>query len=248
MPEDWDASVVRLSLFSGEQLQISDADWKSLTGETEAPTRHTTAGLRRLSGKVLGGALSIGSAGNRVDVVLGPDESAIDAEDDWTLPVVGPWEQVRKHFVGTTITWLESRQNRFNRVAFGATLLKQVATVEAGYAELSPLLTSLTVDPARMRDLLYRVNWPRESGVITGLTINRLTTWALVALARKLLSMTGADLTVAQQQDLLHAVRLEVDHNTPADHSEHFDPSQIIAIYRELVDLAVENASKGELA
>jgi hypothetical protein len=133
-------------------------------------------------------------------------------------------------------------------VAFGATLLRQVATVETGYAELGSLLMSLKMDPVRMRDLLYRVNWPRESGVVTGLTINRLTTWALVVLARKLLSMTGADLTVAQQQDLLHAVRLEVDHNTPGDRTDPFDPSQTIAIYKELVDLAVENASKGELA
>ena len=234
--------------FRAEQLPISDADWNSLTGEAEAPIRHTTAGLRRLSGKVFGGALTIGSAGNRVDVVLGPDESAIDAKDDWALPVVGLWEEVRKQFVEATIPWLQSRPNRFSRVAFGATLLRRVATVEAGYAELRSLLISLNIDPARMRDLLYRVNWPRESGVVTGLTINRMTTWAVLGLARKLLSMTGSDLTVAQPQDLLHAVRLEVDHNTLADRTDPFDPPQTIAIYNELVDLAVENASKGELA
>src|ERR1700730_9594982 len=46
MAHEWGVSILRLSLFSGDQLQLSDEDWKIVTGEEEAPVRQTVAGLR----------------------------------------------------------------------------------------------------------------------------------------------------------------------------------------------------------
>ena len=248
MAHEWGVSILRLSLFSGDQLQLSDEDWKIVTGEEEAPVRQTVAGLRRLSGKAFGGAMTLGAAAGRVDFVLGVDESSVEENENLKLPIMANWDTTVNQFCRATIPWIEASLSGFNRMALGAVLLKESQSVESAYSELNELLNSVDVDKSRMRDLLYRVNWPRESKTIPGLTINRITTWSVLRLVRKLLAMTGSELTPAKGEDFLHAIRLEIDHNTAEARTEPFDRKELIHTYEELASLATENVKKGELS
>ena len=108
------------------------------------------------------------------------------------------------------------------------------------------MATSVKVDPAGMRELLYRVNWPRQSAVVPGLEINRLTTWSALMVALGLLQVTGKEMTVANMESEIHAVRLDLDHNTSQDHKEPFAPNIRIPILNELLSMARENAKAGE--
>lgn len=77
MSLDWGVQLARLTLFSSEQLTVSDKDWQAITGQEEAETRQTIPGGRSLSGKVLNGQLNVVATGMRADVVL----SAIEIDD-----------------------------------------------------------------------------------------------------------------------------------------------------------------------
>jgi len=248
MPQYWTVSGLRLSVFSREQIQVSDQDWKTVTGQDEAPNRQTVAGLRRLSGNALGGVMSIGAGPGRVDIILGPDETVAEKEAKLKLPGIGEWDKLRQQFLDATTSWLETHRYPFNRLAFGAILMRETESGEAAYEQLDDLLIALEVDPKRMRDLLYQVNWPRQSEILQGLTLNRLTTWSVLRLVRKLVAMTGAEITAAKEEDVTYALRLELDHNTEDARVEPFDQTQIVPIYRELMELAVANATHGELS
>jgi len=43
-------------------------------------------------------------------------------------------------------------------------------------------------------------------------------------------------------------VRLEIDNNTPAERTEPIEPGEIVPIFEALVEMALENAARGELS
>jgi len=90
------------------------------------------------------------------------------------------------------------------------------------------------------------VNWRRTSNVQKALIINRLTTWSALRIVRKLIQI-GGEIATESGGDEIHAVRLEVDHNTDDANRIPFDPDKVIPIYSELIELARENAAEGEV-
>jgi hypothetical protein len=70
MDLDWQAELVRVSLFSNAPVGISDADWKQITGQDEAATRAQIPGGRALTGQALDAQLSIAQTGPRIDCIL----------------------------------------------------------------------------------------------------------------------------------------------------------------------------------
>src|SRR5262249_44644455 len=106
--------------------------------------------------------------------------------------------------------------------------------------------SSMTVKPA-MRDLIFRVNWRRRSKAVPGLEINRITSWAAVRISLGTLVLAGAAAAQVELAPPADCVRLEIDHNTVQEWDKPFDREQIVAIYKELMFLADENAKKGEV-
>ena len=107
------------------------------------------------------------------------------------------------------------------------------------------MVQSVKVDPVRMRELVYRVNWPKESSVVKGLELNRLTTWSSMNYVRGLVQMADPGMTVAPA-DTISAVRLELDMSTFQGRKEPFEAGSMIPILEELVLMARENAKAGE--
>jgi len=242
MSLNWDVQAVRLTIFALESVSLSDKDWQAFTGQDEAETRQAIPGGRRFSGRMTNGVFSISAAGSRADIVLeAPDPQGPEIR----LPVIGPLDEIFNPFVENTSKWLLETQSSVVRIAFGSVLLFKTANRVEAYDHLRDLLASVNVDPERMFDLLYRVNWRRASTVEEGLKINRLASWGALRFIRKMVEFTREEVVASPEE--IYAVTLEMDHNTDDAHRTPFDRNRLLPIYSELVDLARENAAKGEV-
>lgn len=242
---EWSAENLRLSLFCDKPYKVTDADWTTITGQEEAETRQSVPARRTLSGAFQNGQLTLVASGTRLDCILTP-KPAEDFPDG--IPTIAEWTMACQSFVEATRPWLRSIPVNVLRIAFGSVLLARCSDRREAYATLLNLLQSLHGDPSRMRDLIYRINWPVDSKVEQNVTLNRLTSWSVVqALLRHIqLDSSGAFSRVEDFPES-YLVRLEIDINTPAERLAFFDPDKLIPIYGELVALALENAQRGEL-
>lgn len=245
MPLDWGAQLLRVSLFSTGPVQISDSDWALVTGEDEAPTRQALPGGRQLSGKFQDAQLALVAIPGRLDFVMTPMENEQQLLDS-KIAVVGQWDEARERFFDFTSRWITNASFPVIRIAFGAVLICPTTDIRDSYVHLKKLVKSLQIDPDRMRDLLYRVNWSRTSATLPDLIINRLTTWLALRVFAQVAQSTGVIIS-ADPAVQLYGVRLDIDHNTAETNQEPFDHTKIIPIYGELVQLACENASEGEV-
>jgi hypothetical protein len=130
-------------------------------------------------------------------------------------------------------------------MAVGAVLLAPQPNLEDAYKSLLGMVESVEGNPAKMRDLVFRVNWPVNSTSVNGLMINRLTTWTVIQIRYQV--QVGNANVLLDATPLSHFVRLEIDHNTDAQRTQPFDQNRLVPIYGELANLALENAEKGEL-
>jgi hypothetical protein len=245
MPVDWVTEQLRLSVFSDHPVTATEREWQRITGQEEAENRTAIAGGKMFSGSFQGGTLSLAYSGSRVDVIL--NATLRETTDAPELPSVGPWSDASVSFRDDNVKkWLEQTTVPIVRLAFGAILLHQVDSRESAYKKLDELLISVTADP-KMRELLFRCNWPVESKAVHGLMINRITAWAAVRAAQSRLQVTGESFNVSPGPEL-DAVRLEIDHNTDQANSKPFDKGQLVPIFQELMQLAQQNAEKGEVS
>jgi hypothetical protein len=242
----WKTELLRLSVFSNRPVQVSDADWTAITGQTESETRQSQpGGGRAYLGAHRGARLTVASSGQRVDIMqtVNPVVPAGDAGPTVTF---GDWAQVREPFVHDTEQWLSSVEFPVVRLAFSCVLLAAAEDRLTAYQLLKRLLRSVDIDPMQMRELLFRVNWRVKSVVVPDLALNRITNWSSIFLQNILLQVGGGPASLSSSEIKRDFVRLEVDHNTDETRTEPFDRAQLAPIYGELVALAIENAAKGE--
>ena len=240
----WGAVNLRLSVFSSEAVRPNESVWTSLTGQEEAENRSTIPGGRAYSGLFGGGLLHLTIAGKRVDIIFSkPGTGTPDTL--FELPVVASLEMALPDFLTLASHWLSKSELPIVRIAFGAVLLAEVEDHDAAYMLLRKLLRSVTVDKG-MAELIFRVNWPRDSRVQEGLRINRLTNWTVLRFILNTIEM-GVESSLMTPAGEKLAVRLEIDHNTDGRNATPFDRHLLLPIFEELVTLARENAEQGEL-
>ncbi len=242
---EWGVHQVRLSLFLSEPYPISDKDWAAITGQEEAGTRQVVPGGKRLSGPVPNGVLHMSTTGTRFDLILTVADPAESEEAQ--LPSVGPYDETFASFYESTCKWIALANPLTTRIAFGGLVTFRTANREEAYGHLRDLLKSVRVDPENMRDLEYRVNWPRKSKTQEDLVLNRLTAWSALRLSRRLVEITESNLQPSGETEHVDAVRLEFDHNTDEANKAVFDPGKLFPIYSELVEFARQNAAEGEV-
>jgi hypothetical protein len=247
MALDWIAESLRLSLFSNGMVDLTGADWKKITGEDEAETQQKVAGRRTMAGTYLAGTLNVSAVGPRIDCVLSPHQLPKENAEEAYVPSLGAWPMVCDEFFKGTTDWVGSFDRPVVRMAFGATLYSRFPDRQAAYSALIGLLKSVQGDPKRLNELVFRINWPVNSKSLNDLMLNRITQWAVLEMrAFQLVIQSGAE-PVVGSTPVTFVIRLELDHNTDAQWATPFDPRRLVPIYRELVELAYENAEKGEL-
>jgi hypothetical protein len=242
MAWEWGVESLRVSLFSNAPTVVTDEDWRAVSNQTEQYNHQVIVGGHIFSGNVNNGQLNLAAMEKRVDIILTsiPTTSTSEAR----LPTIGPWEQVRDRFVAFTSAWMETASFSVVRIAFGAVLLCPTSSRQQSYTLLQRMLRSVSVNPDKMRELFFRVNWPTNSGTIDGLLINRITNWSAIEFLVAKVELGASPSATAGTQG--YAVRLELDHNTDLSHTDRFSPDQVQSIYQELIAAASDNALKGE--
>jgi hypothetical protein len=244
---DWEAEAIRISLFSHETVNVTDADWREITGQDEAPSRRTVSGRRTLSGSFLAGDFVISAHADRTVCALSPAQPDRDTLEEARIPTLGEWRSTLDNFLKATRDWVAKYPASVTRLGLGVTLLARYPDKESAYKMLLQLLKSVTGDPKRMRDLVFRINWQADSKVLNGLVLNRLTTWSVVELFIRTIAFESETASVTGQTPIIDILRLEMDHNTTQQWKETFGRKDLVYIYTELAGLAVENAERGEL-
>jgi hypothetical protein len=195
---------------------------------------------------LFGGQLSLGAVANRCDCILSPLPSTEQLNTDDFLPSVGQWPTSFEGFREATEEYLTKIKYPVSRMAFAATLLNRHETNLGAYKALVTQVKSITHPPEALHDLLLRINWPTNSTVDNTLSLNRITTWSVQQLQFQILLPDGNN-PAAFKNELSYQLRLELDHNTDQKHTTPFDVARLLPIYRELTNLALQNAAEGEI-
>jgi hypothetical protein len=239
--DKWQVQILRLTLFTSGLWSGNETIWHDLTGrEPDIDENRARESIRRQIGREGDGQLETVVTPVRTDVVMSPP-----LQDAFQTTYFGPAEERIPGFVSLVSSWLSrtAQTGKIIRLAFGAVLLLPVENREAGYRELDRLLSSVTVDPISTKELLYRKNRPK---IYKGnIELNRMTTWASLDLRK----FMGVGTSLVQPSTPISEetfVRLEVDHNTPAERTEPLALDEIVPIFEALVEMAVENAARGE--
>jgi hypothetical protein len=244
MPLNWTCESIRLSLFSSEAVRLKTEDWKRLTGQDEPEQEQKGSGRHVFASALIGGQLSLGALANRCDCILSPIAQA-EMPEDYILSV-GQWPSALEHFQKLTEPFLEKLPFPVTRMAFAPVLLHPFKEQLEAYKALISLVKSVKQPPENMHDLLFRINWPKNSTVDNGLTLNRITTWSVQHYQLQLFVADG-NIPSTFMNELTYALRLELDHNTDQKHVTAFDAACIVPIYREFTNLALQNAVEGEV-
>lgn len=244
MALNWTCESIRLSLFSSQAIRLSSENWKALTGLDEAEEEQKGANRHVFASAMLGGQFALGAIANRCDCILSP-VTKVDGPDE-NIPSVGQWPSVLQSFLKLTEPFLEHLPFPVTRMAFAPVLIYPTTDRLEAYKALLSLVKTINQPPENMRDLLFRINWPQNSTSVNGLLINRITTWSVLQyqVAMFVPDQSGPATIV---NDSTYGLRLELDHNTDAKHVGPFDGGGLIPIYRELSNLALQNALEGEV-
>jgi hypothetical protein len=231
------AQLLRITIFPSGALASADDLWHRLTGrDPDMDEYRRREGLSRQAGPHGEGELEVRLLPSRVDLVMTP------LATDVAVPKVhlGPFETEAEAFLALARPWLSDTGGEILRVAFGGLALHMARDRAEAYELLARYVPSLRVDAEHSKEVLYRVNRPKESKY--GVMLNRITTWTPVSLKIDVSSTGSKTLRIAEQNFL----RLEFDHNTPAERTEPLAQADIVPIFEELLELAKENAFQGE--
>ena len=241
----WHAESLRLTAFWNADARVESQEWwAELVGRApETRTSRPKAGEFLDQGPYEGGNLTLSIRPERVDWQLSP---LIQEEEDPSFLEIGPMSTSFPPFIDTMKRWL-SKGAPITRLALGVVLHLPAPSKEKGYERLASFLKTVTIDPKGSSDFLYQINRPRKTTVgITELTINRLSIWS-VAASKRFRVVASADGAETWNSPAAHSCRLQVDVNTPSDYKGNLPAAKLHPLLDELVDLALEISTKGDI-
>jgi hypothetical protein len=241
----WQAQVLRLTTFLSTPLDpdVAATLWtRAINAKPEIDDNRPREGIRRQTGPFEDGQLETLVAPHRVDWIMVPRVE----QDAIPQPYFASLESAMRIFVASGLQWQQIGSPSVTRVAVGAVLLMPRADKLATYQKLKDMLKAVQVDPVHSSELFYQINWPRQSKVMPGLKLNRLTKWTPIVIRAHNFQLSG-EVIQSIPGSAAHYCQLECDHNTSDEHVEPFSPTQVSELFQELCKLAVDNAHNGEV-
>lgn len=250
MPEEAKSAVcqaqaIRLTVFVSERVAGVDTLWRDVTGQDpQIDEQRPREESRRQGGAFSEGFLEVQISPMRLDWILSPYAPSGELAPDF----IGPTETVLKAFDDALMPWLGRAPIKCVRLAQGISVVWPTSSKEDSYRRLKLLLKSVNMDVENSSDFFYQINWPKVSGVVPSLKLNRLTKWHSLVARRLQLSIapTQASNLAATPFNENHYARLETDNSTDANNSTPFENRLLVPIYNELEIMARENIEKGE--
>ncbi len=220
--------------------------YSALAGELpDSQEDRPKEGVRVQIGKFGEGLLQVVVTPVRVDIFLNPPPFETQAGAPIGLPRItfGDFQSELDRFGEMIRRWLPRSEISSSRLALIAKALAPADTVEGAYEILKANLTSVRVEPGKMKDLMFRVNWRAATDLVQEGYLNRLTTWAATMVQLQL--HTAASMQGPPSAARHFALR-EIDVNTPAEHAEELQSGDLVPIFEELLRVVTDTAAAGE--
>ncbi|MDA9545861.1 hypothetical protein ACM43_15830 [Bradyrhizobium sp. CCBAU 45321] len=237
--------ALRVTLFPIEATAVSSEWWTDFTGfSPDNENRQPKDAIVVVSGAFEDKLLSLSSGVGRIDLTyqaLSP-LLQVPLQESQTLP---------KLTMGSVDTLLETTFSRIapicarakavHRIALGGVFLSPVSSKTEAYLMLKGLLKSVAVQPERMSDLTYRVNWPIRD--TAGRVVNRLGTWSSLRTRMGALGLTESPTVLSED----NYVNFESDLNTAPATEVQFQGEEILSELHFLRGVLEENLRLGEV-
>jgi len=241
----WSAQFVRLTVFPLSPQDLDSLSFESITGTPPDSQENRLKELLRLEvGPFANGKLEVRVSPLRADVLYTPK-----------LPEVGPpldisAFQLEGTFPEQLVTFTDAvtpcltLPTQLSRIALGTKMVAFSEDHVSAYEILRKCLRSVSVDPERMRDLTYRVNWRVDCQLPGVPYMNRLTTWNAFHSTLVASSAAASERQLIQER---YAAQLELDINTPRENSADISVDTRVLALKRMLDLAMENLRFGEV-
>jgi hypothetical protein len=235
----WELEFAHLIAFPAEpSLFLGQHWWEDLaSGRPDDYLRTETKNSTEERGSFQGVALCLSVDRHRVDWLIQPPDPEEVSE---TLPTLGPFREKVIWFVDLMSAWLANACPRLVRLAFAGKLLQAAETHEEAYRILAAHLPRVQLEP-NPNDFLFHVNRRRNSTVLPGLPINRMSTWSKMNIA-----FSVAPGTPFKWPDRCYSA-VQLDMNTAPERAEILPPDSLPQLFRELASLGIEIAERGDI-
>jgi hypothetical protein len=238
----WQLEFVRLIAFPAEPpLYLDQHWWQDLaSGQPEDFVSTRKKNTREDRGSFQEVVLSLTVDLSRVVWLVQPPGEFGDLPGN--LPTLGPFREKVDWFVELLSPWLANSCPPLQRLAFGGKLLQAAATQQEAYRVLAAHLPAVTLDP-NPNDFILQINRRKNSSVVDGLPLNRVSTWSKLNAAFFVESPPG---TPFKWPDKCYSA-LELDINTAPEKTEIIPPQSLPQLIREMAALAAEIAEHGDV-
>jgi hypothetical protein len=244
---EWLADQIRLTVFPSPGATDYSAQqwWEAIVG---GPPEQVTTNLRMGQSTMVGafhaGKLILKLEPGRIDwLFTPPDPDPIGPTGN--LPSIGPISENLASFSDLAERWLGLTDiPDLTRIAFGMVVSHPEEDRRSAYMRLPDYLP-IRVDPDSS-DFIFQINVPTVSRTkISGLRINRLTRWSIMALTQVALRLEGTRVATASSGIMAHALRAEMDINTSPEFPGVLPRNQLVEVYQELVALGQGVVTEG---
>jgi hypothetical protein len=240
---DWQAQLLRVSLFLKRPVPFDQSVWRYFTDQIpEIDERRAKEALHREAGPWRRGFLEVRNIPIRLDVLFTAPQIGPLTTPELPSLVAGSFRTEMPIFAERVEAFLSKYELSATRIALGCILLLSAEDLPDAYRLLQKCLFSVKVDPNRMRDFIFRVNWPVDHDGKMIKLLNRLTTWTANTVIMTVAQTPGQEQVLREDYN----AQLEIDHNSPAENTQVLEREELIHIFRKLTDLAIENVERGE--
>lgn len=236
---------LRLTAFLAPSAKVGDVPWWSqLVGaQPETKTSRPSRGESTEAGALGDCTLTLSVQPGRVDWFL------TQRIQDPALPEkrwAGPFQDTLRLFVPLMTHWLEGSPGLV-RLAFGLVVHEPSQDRVTSYRKLAQYLPFVRLDPEHSEDFWYQINRPRQSSVIDGLKINRLSRWSASVFLPLRFTLEKDQLVQQESGFRGYSCRIELDINTDLAFAAELPAAGLPPLLEELRNLAVEVVTQGDI-
>ncbi len=210
--------------------------WKDIAGE--APEKCSSQPRIKSieeSGEFENGILVLKTIHNRIDCLYSSILKPDIIPD--IIPNIGFFSETLDTFKKVVNKWLESSPH-LARFAFSVHLLNPAESHQDAYLMLDNFLHSVKVEP-NSSDFSYTINRKRPSNIVQNLMINRFCQWRAI---RQYLKINELEL------ESKYACSLDIDINTIAEFEGELKTEELIPLFNEVTDMAIEISKNGDIS
>lgn len=231
----WQLEFARLFAYPVESpWPLAQRWWQALGGEPH-DFKSVPKKQRRVDGGTFNGSiLTLNLDNNRIVWEVGPIPQAN------SLPTLGPFREKFNGVVELLTPWLTNSCPPIRRMAFGGKLLQKAETAQQAFRILAAHLPWAHLEPIA-NDFILQINRRRDSRTIAGLGLNRVSTWSKMNVV---FSVKPGE--PFKWPDECYSA-LELDINTAPEKIDILSRQSLPQLVRELADLAVEIAERGDI-